>query len=510
MEYIIILALFLPIVYLAARQKKWYVFLLFGFMGILPEQFSIEIHQKLPLVTATRLLIVLVCGFWAYNKFKTKKFSMPVSILAFLGVNILVSLINLRFGFDEVNRMFLYVFERALVIIMAFDLVEGKEEFEKSVDFVILGAVAMSVIGILQTIFDINAADPLHITETITSISLTHRMGLTRAFATTNAISYGCYIAFICPLILYRLSNTRKHRYSVALALNLVALICTFSRSSWLCLIAVFGLIFLVRPKKFVKEMWVSVVLVLVLCVGLSFAQVKFGRALVETAKSSVNTVLDALPDSWFENYESPVESSRPESSVSSQPESSVSSQPESSVSSQPEQSTKPQKPSFELSEDFGLNGEDPTYSRVMQWTAVKRMAMDGNLLLGYGYNGFSEGKVYFFRADWGNKWYVAKMMDVGFVALFCESGLIGFLAYIALLGYVVVVSLRKRKTIDGFNFYKISIFAVISLIALNIMASMMFDQIVWIFFALFYAYDKLQKEGKLTGEREPAQKWTF
>ena len=501
MEYIIILALFLPIVYLAARQKKWYLFLLFGFMGVLPEQFSFEIHEKLPLITVTRLLIVLVCGFWAYNKLKTKKFNLPVSILAFLGVNILVSLINLRFGFDEVNRMFLYVFERALVMIMALDLVENKEEFETSVDFVILGSVAMALIGIMQTVFAFDAAEPLHITETITSISLTHRMGLTRAFATTNAISYGCYIAFVSPLMLYKLSQTHKHRYSVALALNLVALICTFSRSAWLCLIGVFGLIFLVRPKKFIKEAWVSVVLVLVLCLGLSLVQVKFGNALVETAKSSVNTVLDALPDSWFAEPETPDTPSQPDP----EPE-----PDDPDESSKPQTPSKPQKPSFELSEEFGLNGDDPTYSRVMQWTAVKRMAMDGDLLLGYGYNGFAEGKAYFFRADWDSKWYVAKMMDVGFVALFVESGLVGFLAYIGLLGYIAVVSFKKRKSVEGFNFYKMSIFVVMSLVALNIMAAMMFDQIVWIYFALFYAYDKLHKEGKLKSESEPVAKWSF
>ena len=145
-----------------------------------------------------------------------------------------------------------------------------------------------------------------------------------------------------------------------------------------------------------------------------------------------------------------------------------------------------------------------------MQWTAIERMAMDGELLFGYGYNGFAEGKVYFYRADWGGKWAVAKMMDVGFVALFAESGLVGFLAYIGLLGYILVVSIRKRNKSRGFNFYKMSIFMVIALIALNVMAVLMFDQIAWVYFALFYAYDKLEKEDKLVEAEKTEKKWAF
>lgn len=518
MEYIAIVILFAPIIYLAARQKKWYLYMLFGFMGILPEQFSFEIHEKLPLITATRLLIVLVCAFWAYKKWQTKRFSWPVSILAFLAVNIIVSLINIRSGFDEVNRIFLYGFERVLVILMAFDLVEDREEFNKAVDFVILGAVALSVIGICQTVFEIDIASPLHIVKTVTSIMLSDRMDLTRAFATTNAISYGCYSAFVSILIYYRLSQTKMHRYSVALGFNTVALICTFSRSAWFAFVGIFGLIFLTRPKKFIKEIWASVLVVLILCVGLSSVEIKFGKALVETAKSSVNTVVNFLPDSLFEQTTDPNVSSNIGSSssdTSSDIESSssdISTQPESSdISSNPQKPVKPQKPSFELSEDFGLNGETAGESRLLQWSAVKYMAKEGTLLFGYGYNGFLEGKAHYYHyAYWGDNWSVAKTLDVGFVALIIESGLVGLLAYIGLLGYILIVSIRKRKSSDGFNFYKLSIFVVIAFVAINIMAVLMFDQIVWLYFALFYAYDKLHREGKMQLQEQPFEKWSF
>ena len=138
MKYILICALFSPMVYLAFRQKKWYLFLLFGLMGVLPEQFSIEIHEVLPMVSATRILIVVAMSFWAYDKWKTRKFTWPVSLLIFLGVNILISIINLRFGADEFNRMFRFVFERVVFAIVVMDLITSKEEFEKCIDFMIM------------------------------------------------------------------------------------------------------------------------------------------------------------------------------------------------------------------------------------------------------------------------------------------------------------------------------------------------------------------------------------
>ena len=96
MKLVLLCALFAPIVYLALRQKKWYLYLLFAFMGVLPEQFSLRLHESLPLLTGTRVLILIVMGFWLFDKWKTKKFRFPKSLMLFLVVNVIVSLVNLR------------------------------------------------------------------------------------------------------------------------------------------------------------------------------------------------------------------------------------------------------------------------------------------------------------------------------------------------------------------------------------------------------------------------------
>ena len=118
MSYLFALALFAPIVFFALRQKRWYLYLSAALVSVLPEQFSIRLHEGLPLLTASRLLIVMLLGFWLADRIRQRKFSPPLSLLLYGGAMILISLINLRYGSREINRLFLFAFERVLVILM--------------------------------------------------------------------------------------------------------------------------------------------------------------------------------------------------------------------------------------------------------------------------------------------------------------------------------------------------------------------------------------------------------
>lgn len=80
--------LFLPIIYLAMKQKKWYLYLTVAFFGILPEQFSVQLHENLPLISMTRVLIVVLFCFWIYNRWKNRRVSCPVSLLVFFVENL--------------------------------------------------------------------------------------------------------------------------------------------------------------------------------------------------------------------------------------------------------------------------------------------------------------------------------------------------------------------------------------------------------------------------------------
>lgn len=483
MKILLICLLFAPIVYLAIKHKRWYLYLAVAFIGILPEQFSFSIHDDLPLISVTRLLIVLLGIFWAMERIKSKNFSVSKALLIFGGVNIIVSLINLRYGFGEINRIFLYIFERIFLVILLKDLIHTKEEFHRCVDFMIMGCCALAVIGIVQTLFSYDISSVLHLQKTATSIKLSTRMGMIRAFGTFNAISYGCYCAFMVLPIYFRLEQTGKLRYSLAFALNFMALICTFTRSAWLCIAAVFGLLILLRYKVFFKKILPAVAFSLALCCLMCLAQPKFFGGLAETGKSAANTLLSALPDSFF-----PTETPKETQGDTPTDETTVTEETE---PTEPTEPTEKDPPKFDISEDFGAN-VNPTASRMMQWTAVQDLANQGQILFGHGYNALLRGKIRFYFKNWGSKWVTTTFLDVGLVALIMEGGIVGTISYLALLGYMVLCSLKKRNRSGELDFYKLTVFMVPLYLLLNFLAAFLFYPAVWLYIAAFFAYQKL------------------
>ena len=514
MKLLILIALLFPVVFLAFKHKRWYLYLPFGLLGILPEQFAVQIHEKLPLLSGSRVLILILFGFWVYDRWKNKRVSIPWSLGIFLGINIVVSLVNFRYGFGEVNRIFVMVFERVLLAIMAADLIRDKEEFARCVDFMLMGSAALAVIAIVQTVFEFDIASVLHLRKTMASVFITDRMDMTRAYGTFNAISYGCYCAFMLIPVYYRLTQTKSQWYSLIFALNFVALVCTFTRSAWLCIAGVMLLMVLVYRWKMIRLLIPGAVISVALCAALCVAQPKLWPAFVETGKSSLNTVVTALPESVQEFFapEKPQQTepaatekttpSEPAQTVPTEPAQTVPTEPAQTVPAAPVQTAPPadnggSNNPFQLAENFGSNGEDPTYTRVVQWTAVEYMIKDGQALFGYGYNAFPDGRLHYFYDRWDVQWKVATTLDVGFVALITEGGFIGAISFMGLLGYMLVIAFRRKKK-GAFDFYQVTIFMIGLFLLLNYLASFMFDDAVWLFVALFYAYHQLDKKERM------------
>lgn len=484
MKLVILCALFAPIVYLALRQKKWYLYLLFAFIAVLPEQFSIRLHDSIPLLSASRILILICMGFWLYDKWKNRKFQLPIALLVFFVLSLIVSLVNLRWGTQEIKKIFLLIFERVLLVIMIVDMIPDREEFHRCIDFAIMGCAALAVIGIVQTVFDYDISSALHLTKTFSSVQLLPRMGLTRAFGTYNAISYGCYCAFMSLFIVYRLYNTKSIWHSAAFTLNFVALICTFTRSAWLCLAAVAFVALLLFRLKLIRRLLPSVGMILALLVLLCCFQPKLYKAFVNTGKSSINTVLQVLPEDWFSKKPSA------DTAVDTTPT-------DTTVETAPTEPEEEEKPGFQLDDSFGANADDPAYSRNAQWTAVQYMTQEGQLLFGYGYNALLRGKIHFFFDRWAAQWQPTTFLDVGLVALLTESGLIGAISYLGLLSYMLVYAfIKKRSLKDGkLDFSWLALFIIPLYLLLNYLAAFLHAQIVWIFIGLFFVHQKLDDQ---------------
>jgi hypothetical protein len=444
LKLLLISILFTPIVYTAVKHKRWYLYLAFGFVGILPDQFAIELSASIPLVSASRIMIVILIGVWMYERIKNRDFSLPhLSLLIFLAVNVVISIANLHYGVaGELKRVALLTLERVLLVIAAADLIRSREEFNRCIDVMIWGCVAMAVIGILQTAMEYDIASVLQVTVPRTNFQISDRMGMTRAFGTTNAIIYGCYCAFMSPIILYRLENTGKRRYVLAFFLNFAAMLCTMSRSAWLCMGAIVLVMLCMRRWKLLRYFVPYIPVAVVGVIALLLIKPNLVDAVVETVRS----VLVAFGIK------------------------------------------------VDLSDGFGMNGIAPAYSRLFEWTIIQYMFMEGKGLFGYGYDSFIQGRLhYFYRGD--NAWTVAKTLDVGLIGIASDGGILGLLTYVGLFGYILVTGIRNRKREEGLNFYKLAIYMVAMYFMLNYVAAFVDEGAVWLFIALFYAYHRLEKK---------------
>lgn len=450
MKVLILAILFLTIIVSALKQKKWYLCLFFAFYSILPEEFAIELSGSLPLLSGYRMLILGVLIVWLYKKKGNYSIEIPNTMLFFVIANFIISIINLRFGFGEINRIFNLIFEQMTVVLFVYGLVDSEKVFYDCIDYLMYGSTALSIIGIFQTVFRLDVTTVLNIVQSRTDEMLTERMNMVRAFGTSNAIAFGCYCAFIIPIVLYMYETKKQSKYIVILGMHVCALMCTMTRSALLDICIVVFIMLIVRNRKFIKEYvkFLPVVFIGILVVCFMYPSLLIN--IVEVIKSSLN-VLGA---------------------------------------------------NFELSKDFGLNAGNASYSRTVQWTSVYYMINEGEFLFGYGYNAFVRGCLHYLYKQFGY-WITAETLDVGFVKVATESGLIGLLIYALFLCAIFIKAFKKRKITKEYNFNKLTTYMIVLYVLLNITSAFMSTRLFWLFISLFFVYTKLEMTNKMADTRK-------
>ena len=101
-------------------------------------------------------------------------------------------------------------------------------------------------------------------------------------------------------------------------------------------------------------------------------------------------------------------------------------------------------------------------------------------------------------------------MLDVGLVALITESGLLGPLAHLGLMGYLFVVSWKRRGRNGCFNFYSMTLYMIPLYLLLNFLAAFLQAAAVWLYIGLWYGNLRLDKLGQPEVPAQPETKWVF
>lgn len=437
MKLIIILALFMPIFYNCAKKKKWYLNLFYAFYPILPDSFAIEISKQLPLLSAKRIIILLLIVIWIYKTMGKIKLKGMIPVMIYVFFETFVSCVNFRYGSGEVNRLFILVFETFIPFLMVNEFVKNENEIKDCLDFLLMASAAVFLISMLQVFANYDVTTVLSIVDGRVDTSLTQRMGVERARGFFNAISYGGYCSFLVIIALYRFLDNRKSKYLIYALCNFGGLILSMSRSSLVPLVVILIVIFLKEYNKLLVPIIKMSGFVVLSVIILLFIKPDITIVIFNLINSMLNTL-------GF---------------------------------------------NVNVSSAFGANA-NASVSRLMQYSLFNDFFKNGGWIFGRGYNAFKNGMLYYYYPMWG-KWAVATMLDIGVVAEFASSGLIGLctLTVFIICMFKPVKSFvhEKKYDISYLMKYEIALYLILAFVT-----SCMKIDVFWLLLMLYIPFQRI------------------
>lgn len=436
---------------------KKYEYFFVALYPVLPNYYALEISNKLPLLTARRVMILfLIVYVLSRIKFRLPKFeglSKP-SFLLLLSYFVLRLLSNFYYIFsltEAIKTIFSICFEEILLLILFACLFTSQEKIEKAINCVIYTSFAVFSLAILESFCNINFGTVLYTVQRDLLNKHSIRLGMLRSVLTFGIPSFfATYCILLLPLIVYMYCKHKKISYLAILSLDILALIHSGCRAQQLILIVCLPLLVILSKKEMRKDLLqkvalsllatLSVILVLCLC------SPKLNYFYTGTAKSLLNVV----------GFNFDLSSNAPEGVTG-----------------------------------FGSN-EDGTYSRVVQFSGIP-YTLSINPLFGLGSGAQNRRAIQYY---WNNNWCAIATYDVGYVAIIGNEGLIGLAAYVCLLVGSLLVILRKKDE-NNILFFKLFFLYLICLFANDLL-----DHVFWLIYSLFIAYN-LRTNVLLSSEKE-------
>ena len=392
--------------------KKKYLYLFIPCMLFLPEYYGLELSEKLPIITVTRIMFVIFYIYAFINRKRNLSVkevnikALPKEYLLFAGYFFFRIVANLYYitTYGQAAKTILSViFEQFFFLIAVYMLDPDQKEINTLLKVLVWSATVLFFLGVLESFTFVRPFDQLYtVSRDMLNIYYV-RLGLLRS-TTTMAIPnrFGNMCVMVLPMILYLYESTGKKLYFLSLFLNVMAIIHSGCRSDMIFFVAICFIYFVWvirtrnRRKDFLIHSCILVLTVVVFAGALSFASKEAGYYYSGTVKSLLNEV-------GF---------------------------------------------NYDLSEDapsegsgYGNNQSGGSVSRIRQFTGIE-YALSQNPLFGLGSGAQVRKQVkYFMFGDW----YEVPTIDVGLVEILMTEGITGFIGYCCLILAVIIVLIRKK-----------------------------------------------------------------
>lgn len=460
------------------KQKNsrlfWDIGLLCALYVALPEYFALEFSQKLPLLTASRLLLVLAgCMLilrnrqsvlsvrrWSLKALRpelTKDRFLRCCILVYFAILILVNLTFIPSS-DAIKELFVLVAEQYFLMWLLVRIFDTRQKLMTGLRLLVYSSGVVAVLAAVSMIADYNVFHFLKTTQRAMLMSDYYRQGMLRAATGFgHPVYYGAFCAIMLPICMYFAENEQSCKLRLAaagcMAMNLVGLILSNSRGSILAVGCMVVFIFLLRLiartwKAFLKVCIPVLAVALVVLILVTAMTPAGTRYLSSVAQSMGDTLSSLLPGS---DASKPGQSGTPGESEGALP---------------------PDKDEVEF-------GENPNgvRSRTVQLTGIL-WTLEREPLLGLGPNAHKNGLLYY-RFD-GN-WQRARSLDIAPVSMISQFGLLGFLGFVVLYLGFFKTYLDKRYRKDPLMHHLFLCFVSYGLCLLSISD---LDKLEWILLA--------------------------
>ena len=392
--------------------KKKYLYLFIPCMLFLPRFYGVEISDKLPILTVSRMMHIVFYIYAFINRrrdYKIKKISLKIIpkeywlLAGYFALRLLSNLYYITTYSHAPKSFLLIVFEQLFLLLAVYMLAPTKKELVVLTKVVVWAATVLFAVGIIESMVGARPFDALYTVSRNLYNLYYYRLGLLRATTTMYAPSlYGNMCVLMIPLIMFLYEVEKKNRYLVIAGLDILAIIHSASRSDilFLFVIAVAYVCVFYRDRQrvflFAKNCGLIVAtLSLYICVT-SLISENLNYFYVGTGKSVLNEV----------GFDFDLNEGAPENT-----------------------------------KGFG-NNKNGGVSRTRQFTAISSV-MKENPLFGYGAGatGRKQVKYFWHHSDGRDEWITATSYDVGIVETVCEEGLFGLLGVCCLIFFLIANS---------------------------------------------------------------------
>ncbi len=432
-------------------KTKKYPYLFVPCFLFLPDYYGIEFSETFPLLTVSRIMLIVFYIYVYFNKrrsFSLKQlFSSENKLLAaYFLIRIFTNLYYITTYSQPIKTILVMIIEQFLFLVAFYMLALNKSELTKLIKVIVWSATVLFVFGIFESFTRIRVFSSLN-TVSRGMLDLNYiRLGLLRSVTTMGIPNlFGNLCAFIVPMAVYLLRTTKEKKYCVVLFLNTLAIIHSGCRSDLIILViltVLFGAFSLKNKKTrllFAQNAAIVIALLISWIMILSMCDVKYRYYYSTTAKSVLNIV----------GFDFDLNAGAPEGV-----------------------------------DGYGKNTQG-VYSRTFQFSAVED-ALSKNPLFGLGSGCEKRGELlYYFYDDY----HPGFSFDLGIVEVLCSEGIIGLVAYICLFIWYTIVLYKMMRRSGLYNDEFILMFSLFLTYLLSTLSTINMQRFLSMITALCISY---------------------